>query len=164
MLRILRWSFSLRLGHGSGGLVFDHDSGAYQSVRCPSWWWASGPPAESCLAVVAEIGSDKGISECGAQPGARERERGLRCRLEGGATKSAGSLVEGAQDRCASGLERPGPVVGSFPVVICNVITKVHVRQPKCLPMDYLNEVDRLFERKGNYPLTTRIEGPWQGG
>jgi hypothetical protein len=103
MPRILRWSFSLRLGHGSGGLVFDHDGGAYQSVRCPSWWWASGPPAESCLAVVAEIGSGDGSSECGAQPGALERERVFRCRLEGGATKSTGPLAEGAQDRCASG-------------------------------------------------------------
>src|SRR5580700_7702772 len=103
MLRSLRWSFSLRLGHGSGGRVFDHDGGTYQSVRWPSWWSASGPPSESCLAVVAEIGSGDGSSECGAEPGALECERGLRCRLEGGATKSAGSLAEGAQDRCASG-------------------------------------------------------------
>ena len=141
MLRSLRWSFSLRLGHGSGGRVFDHDGGAYQSVRWPSWWSASGPPSESCLAVVAEVGTGKGSSECGALPRAPKRERGLRGRLEGGATKSAGSLAEGAQDRCASGLERPGPLVGSFPVVIRNVITKVHVRQSKCLPMDYSNEV-----------------------
>jgi hypothetical protein len=103
MLRSLRWSFSLRLGHGSGCLIFDHEGGAYQSVRWPSWWSASGPPAESCLAAVAEIGSGDGSSECGAQPGALECERGFRCRLEGGATKSAGSLAEGAQDRCASG-------------------------------------------------------------
>jgi len=141
MLRSLRWSFSLRLGHGSGGRVFDHEGGAYQSVRWPSWWSASGPPSESCLAVVAEIGSGDGSSECGAEPGTLECERGLRCRLEGGATKSAGSLAEGAQDRCASGLERLGPVGGSFAVVICDVITKVYVRQSKCLPMDYSNEV-----------------------
>jgi hypothetical protein len=141
MLRILRWSFSLRLGHGSGGLIFDHDGGEYQSVRWPSWWSASGPPSESCLAVVAEIGSGDGSSECGAQPGALECERALRCRLEGGATKSAASLAEGAQDRRASGLERPGPLVGSFPLVIRNVITKVYVRQSKCLPIDYSNEV-----------------------
>src|SRR5580704_16901961 len=103
MLRSLRWSFSLRLGHGSGLRMFDHDGGAYQSVWCPSWWSASGPPSESCLAVVAEIGSGDGSSECGAGPGELECERGLRCRLEGGATKSAGSLAEGTQDRCASG-------------------------------------------------------------
>ena len=144
MLRILGWSLSLRLGDGSGGLVFDHDGGAYQSARWPSWWSASGPPAESCLAVVAEIGRGKGSSVCGGEPGALERERGLRCRLEGGATKSVGPLAEGAQDRCASGLERPGPVGGSFPVVICDVIIKVHVRQSKCLPMDYSNEVSPI--------------------
>jgi hypothetical protein len=144
MLRSLRWSFSLRLGHGSGGRVFDHEGGAYQSVRWPSWWSASGPPSESCLAAVAEAGTGKGSSECGAEPGALERERCLRCRLEGGATKSAGPLAEGAQDRCASGLERPGPVGGSFPVVICNVITKVHVSQSRCLPMDYSNEVSPI--------------------
>jgi len=138
--RILRWSFSLRLGHGSGGLIFDHDGGAYQSVWCPSWC-SSWPPTGSGLAVVAEIGSGDGSSECGAQPGALECERALRCRLEGGATKSSASLAEGAQDRCASGLERPGPLVGSFPVVIRNVITKVYVRQSKCLPIDYSNEV-----------------------
>src|SRR5580700_1807499 len=103
MLRSLRRSFSLRLGHGSGGLIFDHDGGAYQSVWCPSWWSASGPPSESCLAVVAEIGSGDGSSECGAEPEALERERGLRGRLEGGATKSAGPLAEGAQDGCVSG-------------------------------------------------------------
>jgi hypothetical protein len=34
-------------------------------------------------------------------------ERGLRGRLEGGATKSAGSLAEGAQDRCASETAAP---------------------------------------------------------
>jgi hypothetical protein len=144
MPRILRRSFSLRLAHGSGVLVFDHDGGAYQSVRCPSWWSASGPPAESRLAVVAEIGRGKGSSECGAEPGTLECERGLRCRLEGGATKSAGSLAEGAQDRCVSGLERLGPVGGSFPVVICSVITKVHVSQSRCLPMDYSNEVSPI--------------------
>jgi hypothetical protein len=103
MLRSLRWSFSLRLGHGSGGLIFDHEGGAYQSVRWPSWWSASGPPSESCLAVVAEMGNGDGSSECGAEPEALERERGLRGRLEGGATKSAGPLAEGAQDRCDSG-------------------------------------------------------------
>ena len=103
MLRSLRWSFSLRLGHGSGGLIFDHDGGAYQSVWWPSWWSASGPPSESCLAALAEMGNGDGSSECGAEPGVPECERGLRCRLEGGATKSAGSLAEGAQDRCASG-------------------------------------------------------------
>ena len=91
--------------------------------------------------VVEEIGSGDGSSECGAQPGAPERERGLRGRLEGGATKSAASLAEGAQDRRASGLERPGPLVDSFPLVIRNVITKVYVRQSKCLPIDYSNEV-----------------------
>jgi hypothetical protein len=103
MLRSFPWSFSLRLGHGSGGRVFDHDGGAYQSVRCPSWWSASGPPAESGLTVVAEMGNGDGSSECGALPRALERERGLRGRLEGGATKSAGPLAEGAQDRCDSG-------------------------------------------------------------
>jgi hypothetical protein len=103
MLRSLRWSFSLRLGHGSGVLMFDHDGGAYQSVRWPSWWSASEPPSESRLAVVAEIGSGDGSSECGAEPEALERERGLRGRLEGGATKSAGPLAEGAQDGCVSG-------------------------------------------------------------
>ena len=103
MLRSLRWSFSLRLGHGSGCLIFDHDGGAYQSVRCPSWWSASGPPSESCLAVVAEMGNGHGSSECGAESGALTCERGLRGRLEGGATKSAAWLAEGAQDRCASG-------------------------------------------------------------
>jgi hypothetical protein len=103
MLRSLRWSFSLRLGHGSGGLIFDHEGGAYQSVRWPSWWSASGPPSESCLAGVAEIGSGKWSSVYGAEPGALECDRGFRCRLEGGATKSAGSLAEGTQDRCASG-------------------------------------------------------------
>ena len=80
-------------------------------------------------------------AECGAQPGALECERGLRCRLEGGATKSAGPLAEGAQDRCSSGLERLGPVGGSFTVVICNVVAKVYVRQSKCLPMNHSNEV-----------------------
>jgi hypothetical protein len=114
MPRILRWSLSLRLGHGSGGLVFDHDGGAYQSVRCPSWWSASGPPAESGLAVVAEMGNGDGSSECGALPGALECERCLRCRLEGGATKSAGSLAEGAQDRCASGTVSPRPELQVF--------------------------------------------------
>ena len=103
MLRSLRRSFSLRLGHGSGFLMLDHEGGAYQSVRCPSWCSSSGLATESGLAVVAEIGSGDGSSECGAEPGALECERGLRCRLEGGATKSAGSLAEGAQDRCASG-------------------------------------------------------------
>ena len=103
MPRILRRSFSLRLGHGPGGRVFDHDGGAYQSVRWPWWCSSSGPPTESGLAVVAEIGMGNGSSECGAEPGALECERGLRCRLEGGATKSAGSLAEGAQNRCASG-------------------------------------------------------------
>src|ERR1700719_4806528 len=102
MLRSLRWRLSLRLGHGSGVRVFDHDGGAYQSVRWPSWWSASGPPSDSCLAVVTEMGNGDGRSECGAEPGALECERSLRCRLEGGATKSAGSLAEGAQDRCAS--------------------------------------------------------------
>src|SRR5580692_12768977 len=95
MLRSLRRSFSLRLGHGSGGLVFDHDGGAYQSVWWPSWWSASGPPSESCFAGVAEMGNGDGSSECGAEPGTLECERGLRCRLEGGATRSAGSLAEG---------------------------------------------------------------------
>jgi len=76
MLRSLCWSFSLRLGHGSGLRMFDHDGGAYQSVRWPSWWSASGPPSESCLAAVTEVGTGKG-SECGAQPGALARERGL---------------------------------------------------------------------------------------
>jgi hypothetical protein len=103
MLRSLRWSFSLRLGHGSGGLIFDHEGGAYQSVRWPSWWSASGPPSESCLAAVAEAGTGKGSSVYGGEPGELECERGFRCRLEGGATKSAGSLAEGAQVRCASG-------------------------------------------------------------
>src|SRR5579859_5519566 len=103
MPRSLRWSFSLRLGNGSGFLMFDQDGGAYQSVRCPSRCSSSGPSTESRLAVVPEIGGGEGSSECGVQPGALECERGLRCRLEGGATKSAGSLAEGAQDRCASG-------------------------------------------------------------
>jgi len=103
MLRSLRWSFSLRFGYGSGGLIFDHDGGAYQSVWWPSWWSASGPPSESCLAVVVEIGNGDGSSECGAEPGALTCERRLRGRLEGGATKSAACLAERAQDRCASG-------------------------------------------------------------
>jgi len=101
--RSFRWSFSLRLGNGSGFLMFDHDGGAYQLVRCPSRCSSSGPPTESGLAVVAELGSGRGSSECGAQLGALECERGLRCRLEGGATKAAGSPAERAQDRCASG-------------------------------------------------------------
>jgi len=108
MPRSLRWSFSLRLGHGSGFLMLDHDGGAYQSVRCPSWCSSSEPPTESGGAVVAEIGSGKGSSECGAQTEALEWERSLRCRLEGGATKAAGSLAEGAQDRCASGTVATG--------------------------------------------------------
>jgi hypothetical protein len=97
MPRSLRWSFSLRLGQGSGFLMFDHEGGAYQSVWCPSWCLSSGPPTESGLAVVGAIGSGKGSSECGAQPGGLECERGLRCRLEGGATKSprAGLRVSG---------------------------------------------------------------------
>src|SRR5580704_13655258 len=94
--RSLRWSFSLRLGHGSGGLVFDHDGGAYQSVWWPSWCLSSGSATESGLAPVAETGCGNGSLECGARPGALECERCLRCRLEGGATKSAGSLAEGA--------------------------------------------------------------------
>ena len=60
----------MRLGNGSGGLIFDQEGGAYQSVRWPSWWSASGPPAESGLAIVAEIGSGKG-----GQNAARSRER-----------------------------------------------------------------------------------------
>ena len=123
MLRSLRCSFSLRLGNGSGGLVFDHDGRAYQSVWCPSWWSASGPPSESCLAVVAEIGSGDGSSECGAEPGAR-------------------LLVESLSEQ--GGGERAGPVGGSFAVVICDVIITVYVRQSKCLPMDYSNEVLRI--------------------
>src|SRR5579859_2032862 len=103
MPRSLRWSFSLRLGNGSGFLMLDHDGGAYQLVRCPSRCSSSGPSTESRLAVVPEIGGGEGSSECGAQPGAVECERGLRCRLEGGATKSAGSLAEGAPDGCDSG-------------------------------------------------------------
>ena len=62
-----------------------------------------GPPTESGVAVVEKIGSGKESSQCGTQPRALECERGLRCRLEGGATKAAGALAEGAQDRCASG-------------------------------------------------------------
>src|SRR5579859_183954 len=109
MPRSLRRSFSLRLGNGSGFLMFDHDGGAYQSVRCPSRCSSSGPSPESRLAVVPEIGSGEGSSECGALPGVLECERRLRCRLEGGATKSAGSLAEGARDCCPSGTVSPRP-------------------------------------------------------
>jgi len=39
------------------------------------------------------------------------------------------------------------PLGGSFTVVICNVISKVYVGQPDCLPIDYSNESEiNLFE------------------
>src|ERR1700731_3552422 len=60
MPRSLRASFSLRLGKGSGVLVFDQEAGAYQSCVCPVL--VRVMPGTGAAGVG---GGDAGLSCCG---------------------------------------------------------------------------------------------------